>query len=392
MLMIKDEASLSIKVISSLSEIKEKDWDKCNDNEHPFTRYAFLKTLEDSGSAIKETGWLPQHLVIEEKSGTILAVAPLYLKNHSYGEYVFDWGWADAYHRAGGNYYPKLQCSVPFTPVTGPRLMTRSDLNDSQRKTLRSMLMSGMLDLTEKLGISSIHITFPTTKEWIELGEGGFLQRTNQQFHWENRGFRDFDEFLQTLNSRKRKAIKKERKNVANMNFTIKVLSGSQIKDYHWDAFFEFYILTTDKKFGQSYLEKQFFPMLGKRMGNQAVLILVQDGDKFVAGALNLKDKDTLYGRNWGCIGTHKFLHFETCYYQAIDFAIANDLKYVEAGAQGMHKIQRGYLPTPTYSAHWVADQRLRNALDTFLEQEGKAVKNEIDELLKFSPYRKESN
>jgi predicted N-acyltransferase len=381
-----------IEVISSLNQISEKEWDKCNIDDHPFTSYGFLRALEQSGSAIKETGWMAHHLILKDKDSRVAGVSPLYLKNHSFGEYVFDWGWADAYERAGGNYYPKLQCSIPFTPVTGARLMIRDVYNSIHKQELRKILASGMIELVKKLKISSVHITFPNHTEWQEISGLGFLQRTSQQFHWENQDFKTFDDFLEKLTSRKRKAIKKERKSVSDLGLTIQTLSGKEITDYHWDAFFKFYLSTIEKKWGQNYLQRNFFSLLGEKMGNKIVLIAVEENKKLVAGALNLRDDNTLYGRNWGCLKTHKYLHFETCYYQAIEYAINNNLKWVEAGAQGQHKIQRGYLPTQTFSLHWVADPSLRKALKTFLDKEQNAVNIEIEGLMKLSPYRKDNN
>ena len=384
--------ALIIKVIPSVKEVSARDWNTCVGNDHPFTSHGFLSALEDSGSANAQSGWMPQHLIIEDPAGGLLAAAPLYLKNHSYGEYVFDWGWADAYERAGGKYYPKLQCSVPFTPATGARLLVRPDLPDEQRRDLRRHLAAGMVRLAGQLKVSSVHITFPTEEEWTEFGEMGLLQRTGQQFHWENRGYENFDGFLEDLNSRKRKAIRKERKAVADKNLSIQALSGSEITERHWDAFFRFYLATTDKKWGQSYLNREFFSLLGENLGGQVVLISVEDEGRLVAGALNLRGNDTLYGRNWGCDDDHKFLHFEACYYQAIDFAIRNGLQRVEAGAQGPHKIQRGYLPSLTYSAHWIADPGLRDAIQDFVDRERRGVDYEIAELQKQSPFRNPQN
>jgi len=380
--------ALVIKVIPSLSEVTARDWDACVANNHPFTSYGFLRALEDSGSANAQSGWMAQHLIIEDPAGGLLAAAPLYLKNHSYGEYVFDWGWADAYERAGGQYYPKLQCSVPFTPVSGTRLLVRPDLPEDQRRDLRKHLAAGMVRLASQLKVSSVHITFPTETEWAEFGELGLMQRTGQQFHWINHGYENFDDFLGALNSRKRKAIRKERKTVADKNLRIQALSGVEITERHWDAFFRFYLATTDKKWGQNYLTREFFSLLGRNLGDQVVLISVEEEGRLVAGALNLRDGDTLYGRNWGCDDEHKFLHFEACYYQAIDFAIQNGLKRVEAGAQGPHKIQRGYLPSLTYSAHWIADPGLRDAVQDFLNRERRGVDYEIAQLMKHSPFR----
>tara|TARA_R110000868_G_scaffold4460_3_gene28027 strand:- start:27 stop:1196 length:1170 start_codon:yes stop_codon:yes gene_type:complete len=381
--------AVAIKIIKSLSEVSPEAWDACAGTDNPFARHAFLSALEDSGSATGETGWLGQHLVIEDPAGGIAACAPLYLKNHSYGEYVFDWGWADAYERAGGRYYPKLQCAVPFTPVTGPRLLVNQALPDGQRREMRLALIAGMAQLAQNLGVSSLHVTFPTEDEWEAFGSAGYLQRIGQQFHWENKGFKTFDDFLGELSSRKRKNIKKERRAVHDAGLDIRVLEGAGITEAHWDAFFQFYMDTTDKKWGQAYLTRRFFSLLGERLGRAVVLIVVEKDGRPVAGALNLRGGDTLYGRNWGCVADYKFLHFEACYYQAIDYAIAHGLKWVEAGAQGPHKVQRGYLPRRTFSAHWIADKGFRDAVSGFLNDESRGIEREMSAYGAFSPFKK---
>lgn len=381
--------AVAIKIIKSLSEVSPEAWDACAGTDNPFVRHAFLSALEDSGSATGETGWLGQHLVIEDPAGGIAACAPLYLKNHSYGEYVFDWGWADAYERAGRRYYPKLQCAVPFTPVTGPRLLVNQALPDGQRREMRLALIAGMAQLAQNLSVSSLHVTFPTEDEWEAFGSAGYLQRIGQQFHWENKGFKTFDDFLGELSSRKRKNIKKERRAVHDAGLDIRVLEGADITEAHWDAFFQFYMDTTDKKWGQAYLTRRFFSLLGERLGRGVVLIVVEKDGRPVAGALNLRGGDTLYGRNWGCVADYKFLHFEACYYQAIDYAIAHGLKWVEAGAQGPHKVQRGYLPRRTFSAHWIADKGFRDAVSGFLNDESRGIEREMSAYGAFSPFKK---
>ena len=379
----------TVNVLDSISEVAAAEWDACAGADHPFCSHGFLSALEDSGSAAAEQGWLPRHLAIRDEAGGLLAAAPLYLKSHSYGEYVFDWGWAEAYERAGGSYYPKLQSGVPFTPVTGPRLLVRGDLEAALRDQLADALSAGMVRLAERLGVSSLHVTFPTKAEWLRLGERGLLLRTGQQFHWQNRGYGGFDDFLADLTSRKRKAIRKERASVAGHGLHIRALTGADITEGHWDAFFSFYRNTSDKKWGQSYLSREFFSLLGERLGSSVVLIMAEDGGRPVAGALNIRGGDTLYGRNWGCAEDYKFLHFEACYYQAIDYAITHGLKWVEAGAQGPHKVQRGYLPRRTYSAHWIADPGLRSAIERFLVGERHAIEEEMAELSARSPFRR---
>ena len=380
--------AIVVKVIPSISEVSPEDWDRCAGTSHPFTRHAFLSALEDSGSATTETGWYPQHLIIESPTGGVLGASPLYLKNHSYGEFVFDWGWADAFERSGGKYYPKLQCSVPFTPVTGPRFLIPKTVGDKQSIILKQALGGAMVQLAERMDISSIHVTFSSKEEWKMLTDVGFLQRIGQQFHWYNNGYANFDDFLDQLTSRKRKQIRKERRAVSDKNLVIRALTGPEIKERHWDSFFNFYLSTTDKKWGSSYLTRPFFSMLGERMGDQVVLIIVEDAGNLVAGALNLKSDDTLYGRNWGCLENYKFLHFEACYYKAIDYAIEHGLMRVEAGAQGPHKIQRGYLPSPTYSAHWINHPGLKEAIEGFLDQERLAIELEMQSLTQHSPFK----
>ena len=358
----------------------------------PVYTSCLLSALEDSGSATSETGWQPQHLILESPTGNILGVCPLYLKNHSYGEFVFDWGWADAFERAGGKYYPKLQCSIPFTPVTGPRFLIPKVVSDEQSVILKQALSGAMVQLAKRMDISSIHVTFSSKEEWKLLNEVGFLQRIGQQFHWSNNNYVTFDDFLNELTSRKRKQIRKERRAVSDKKLTIKTLTGREIEERHWDSFYEFYLSTTDKKWGSNYLTRSFFSMLGERMGDQIVLITVEDSEHLVAGALNLKSDDTLYGRSWGCLTDYKFLHFEACYYKAIDYAIEHGLKSVEAGAQGPHKIQRGYLPSPTYSAHWINHSGLKDAIENFLDHERLGIELEMQNLEQHSPFKYNEN
>jgi len=376
--------SLAVQVVSRIADIPAADWDACA-GDNPFVGHAFLSALEDSGSVSAETGWLPQHLVLPNPEGGILGCAPLYLKSHSYGEYVFDWNWADAYERAGGRYYPKLQCSVPFTPATGPRLLVNPA---AERGEVEAGLIAAMLELARRHQASSLHITFPPRDQFDRLGAFGLLQRLGVQYHWLNNDYADFDAFLAGLASRKRKAIRKERRKVAESGIRLTPLSGSDIEARHWDAFFEFYIATADRKWGQPYLTREFFHLLGERLADRVVLVMADYQDEPVAGALNLKSDTTLFGRNWGALGRFRFLHFEACYYQAIDYAIAHGLKTVEAGAQGEHKIQRGYLPTATYSAHWIADAGFSNAIEEFLVRERRAMQHEIDALGDYSPFK----
>jgi predicted N-acyltransferase len=378
---------VTIKVVSRISELPADEWDACAGDDNPFLSHAFLQALEASGSATAETGWLPQHLALEDGAGRLVAAVPLYLKSHSYGEYVFDWGWASAYERAGGHYYPKLQCAVPFTPVTGPRLLFRADSPPAASDTL----IAGMIELARRHKVSSLHVTFPTRDEWERLGAAGFLQRIGQQFHWENHDYGSFEDFLAALNSRKRKQIRRERRAAIEGGIAIETLTGGEIETRHWDAFFRFYRSTSDRKWGEAYLTRSFFDLIGARMADRIALVMAKKNGRYVAGALNLIGRETLFGRNWGCLGDFPFLHFEACYYRAIDFAIARGLKRVEAGAQGQHKIQRGYLPVETYSAHWIRDPGFARAVADFLARERRALGAEMEALeATLSPFKRE--
>ena len=377
-----------IRIVDGLAEVPAAAWDACAGSDNPFLCHAFLEALEASGSATAKTGWLPQHVLIEDAEGRLLAAAPLYLKSHSQGEYVFDHGWAQAYERAGGSYYPKLQAAVPFTPVTGPRLLVRPDAPPDTAETL----IAALIEVARAHKVSSLHVTFPTRKECERLGAAGFLQRSGQQYHWENRGYAGFEDFLGALNARKRKQIRRERRDALASGLEIETLTGGDLEPRHWDAFYRFYRATTDHRWGGAYLTRSFFDLLHQRLADRVVLVMAREGARYVAGALNLLGSDTLYGRNWGTIGDYPFLHFEVCYYRALDFAIERGLARVEAGAQGEHKIQRGYLPTPTYSAHWVRDRGFARAIENFLAREREAVAAEIEELTQgLSPFRCES-
>ncbi|WP_404383685.1 GNAT family N-acetyltransferase [Caenispirillum salinarum] len=379
--------SLTLKAVASIAAVPADAWDACAGTGNPFVRHAFLSALEDSRSACGEEGWLPRHLVLEDPDGGVLACAPLYVKSHSYGEYVFDWSWANAYSQAGGRYYPKLQCAVPFTPVTGPRLLVRPDAPDPAR--LREALVGGMVNLAERAGCSSVHVTFPTEAEAETMEGMGLLRRMGVQYHWENPGYGSFDEFLETLSSRKRKDIRKERARAQASGVRLETLTGDAITPRHWDAFHRFYMATSDRKWGNPYLTREFFDLLGQRMGDAVVLVMGFEDDRPVCGALNLRGSDTLYGRNWGSLGDYRYLHFEACYYRALDFAIEHGLTRVEAGAQGEHKIKRGYMPRPTWSAHWIADAGLRQAVERYLGQERAVMQAEIEDLATLAPYKK---
>ncbi len=376
--------SFTLTLHQRIAEIDPADWNACagtgGGGGNPFVSHGFLSALEDSGSASNRTGWLPQHAALRD-GPRLMGVAPMYAKSHSYGEYVFDHGWANAFELAGGDYYPKLQVAVPFSPVPGPRLLARPE-------TPPEAMGQALAQACRELGLSSVHATFCTEAECETLGRAGWLQRQGKQFHWENAGYADFDGFLGALNSRKRKSIKRERRDANDCGLKFITLRGHEIKKRDWDAFYGFYTSTVDRKWGSAYLTRSFFPMLSERLGDQIVLMLADNGGKLVAGALNLVGDGVLYGRNWGCKGDFPFLHFELCYYRAIEFAIEHGLDRVEAGAQGEHKIQRGYLPKPTYSAHWIAHPGLRDAIASFLEQERRAIEREMDALEDYSPFR----
>ena len=382
-----EQGAVSVRLAESLAGVDPHAWDACAGAANPFLSHAFLSALEDSGSVKAETGWLPQHVLYEDADGTLIGAVPLYLKGHSYGEYVFDWGWAEAYERAGGQYYPKLLAAVPFTPVTGPRLLIRPG-TDRARTT--EILAGALVEATRSHRASSLHVNFVEDAEWTLLGEMGFLKRLALQYHWENDGYAGFDGFLDALSSRKRKSIRKERREAAGHGVDIRMLTGDAIEPRHWDAFHRFYIDTSSRKWGSAYLNRAFFHLLGERMADRVLLVMAEHDGVLVGGALNLIGDDTLYGRNWGCVADYRFLHFECCYYRAIDFAIERGLKRVEAGAQGPHKIQRGYRPTYTRSCHWIPDPGFRRAVSDFLDRERRHMELEKQHLEEATPFRKE--
>ncbi|HEY3918968.1 MAG TPA: GNAT family N-acetyltransferase [Stellaceae bacterium] len=380
---------LTVRIVDDLATIPAAAWDACAGADNPFVSHAFLQALEESGSATRETGWLPQHVMIEGEDKRILGAVPMYLKSHSYGEYIFDHGWASGYERAGGRYYPKLLAAVPFTPATGPRLL----LHPAAGPEIADTLIAAMVEIAKARKVSSLHVNFPRHEEWQRLGDAGFLQRLGRQFHWENDGYQSFDDFLEALNARKRKQIRRERRDSVDGGIEIETLTGDTLKPEHWDIFFRFYMSTSDRKWGSAYLTREFFDLLHRRMADKVVLIMARKGARWIGGALNLLGSDTLYGRNWGCNGDYPFLHFEVCYYRAIDFAIARGLKRVEAGAQGQHKIQRGYLPSPTYSAHWIRDPGFERAVADFCARERRAIESEMEELEEgLSPFKRETD
>ena len=383
-------SAIAARVGGEARRINSAIWDSLANPEgdarpYPFTRHAFITALEESGSATARTGWRPVHLLLERNERAI-ALLPLYLKSHSYGEYVFDHGWAEAFARAGGRYYPKLQASVPFTPVTGKRLLVAA--GEDEEHTHR-LLLAAAQTTVEELGASSLHITFMTENEWWLAGDMELLRRTDKQFHWENRGYADFADFLAELSSAKRKNLRKERAAVLAEGVSFEWLTGKELTEAVWDSFFTCYVATGNQKWNPPYLTRKFFSLIGERMGEQILLVMAKLNGRYVAGALNFFDGRALYGRNWGCTTYVPFLHFEACYYQAIDFAIEKKLARVEAGAQGGHKLLRGYLPCSTYSAHYIAHAGLRRAVADFLETEREVVAEHMDALREKGPFRK---
>ncbi len=376
-------------VVSHIGAIDAADWDNCAGTDNPFVSHAFLSALEESGAVNAKTGWQPQHLIIQNSTNQLLGAVPLYLKGHSYGEYVFDWNWADAYERAGGRYYPKLLAGIPFTPVNGPRLLVP---DGPDRRKIQNALGAALQSFALQQGASSVHVNFCSDVELDILTGQGFLVRHGHQYHWQNEGYETFDDFLTNLSSRKRKAIKKERRQLVQSGIKVTRLTGDDLKAAHWDAFYHFYKDTYDRKWGSPYMSRDTFQMFHDSMRDKIMLVMGYEDGVPIAGALNFIGSDALYGRNWGAVVDYKFLHFEACYYQAIDFAIERKLKLVEAGTQGEHKIQRGYLPVATNSAHWFGDEGFYNAIERFLGQERLLEAENIKHLKELSPFKQVSD
>ena len=384
----------TVTVATSIGAFTRDEWDRLPGTSksssgkpyNPFVSYDFLSAIEDSGCAVPRTGWQGHHLRLETAEGTFAGALPCYAKSHSQGEYVFDHGWADAFERAGGRYYPKLQAAIPFTPVTGPRLLVTGD----RPQEARNALASGLKMVTDRLGVSSAHVTFAEEADVDALAAAGFLKRTDQQFHFINRSYASYDDFLATLASRKRKALKKERREALSTGISIDWLTGRDITERAWDDFFAFYMDTGGRKWGRPYLNRKFFSLIGERMADDILLVMAKRDGRYIAGAINFIGSDALYGRNWGCIEDHPFLHFEVCYHQAIDFAIARDLKVVEAGAQGEHKLARGYMPVTMQSAHYLAHPGLRKAVADYLRRERQEVAAMAEYLGEHGPFRKD--
>jgi uncharacterized protein len=391
-------AELHVHALGAVGDVEPAEWDACanpvaqNTDEvttyNPFISHDFLSSLEASGSVGGRSGWQAHHLLVKTADGALLGAAPCYVKSHSRGEYVFDRGWAEAYEHAGGSYYPKLQVAVPFTPATGRRLLVRPGV---QADVARQALAAGLIELCRLDGASGAHVTFATEPECAFLGEQGFLRRTDQQFHWQNAGYETFDGFLAALAARKRKTIRRERREALANDITVHWLTGRDLTEGVWDAFFEFYMETGSRKWGRPYLTRPFYSIVGERMRDNIVLVMAKRSGRWIAGAINFIGSHTLFGRHWGAIEHHPFLHFELCYYQAIDFAIAHKLQFVEAGAQGEHKIARGYMPKTTHSAHYIADPGLRRAIADYLVRERAYVAAAGAELATLAPYRKDA-
>jgi hypothetical protein len=384
-----DKRQDSIVVENSIENIGKKNWNNCANHEalsyNPFVSYEFLNALEKSNSVNGDSGWYTSFFVAKDKDDKIIGCTPAYLKNNSSGEYVFDYSWAEAYQRVGRSYYPKLQISIPFTPVSTPKLLTK-DQNDIDTKVF---MLQAIEDFCSEHAISSAHLTFLNEKELNTLQNKKWLIRTDQQFHWFNDNYNDFNDFLSDLSSRKRKNIKKERDEANKNGLVIETLNHKEIQEFHWDEFYKFYIDTSMRKWGQPYLNRDFFSLIGQTLSENILLIMVKNNNKYIAGALNFIGGDTIYGRNWGCIEDHKNLHFEVCYYRAIDFAINNKLKKVEAGAQGAHKISRGYQPSKTYSAHWIKDVDFFEAISNYLKDERVYIQENIEKLNEYIPFKK---
>ena len=389
------DIEMTLRAINAIGDVSAEAWDACANpasqsgangaSYNPFISHDFLSAVERSGSARPRSGWQPMHLVAEV-SGDIVGVVPCYAKSHSQGEYVFDHGWADAYERAGGDYYPKLQVAVPFTPAQGRRLLVRPG---DQADAVRNALADSLASICKRSNASSVHVTFCTEDEWQMLGARGYLQRTHRQFHWTNEGYETFDAFLAALSSRKRKTIRREREDALANGISIDCLTGSDLTEAVWDTFFEFYMDTGSRKWGRPYLTRSFYSLIGETMRDKVLLVMAKRNGRYIAGAINFIGSDTLFGRHWGCIEQHPFLHFEVCYYQAIQYAIEHRLRRVEAGAGGSHKVTRGYMPMTTYSAHYIADPRFRAAIADFLAHERVHVAAEIEDYAEAAPFRK---
>jgi len=382
---------MKIELVSNLINVDKDQWNRLNVTNHPFTSYEFLTSLELSHSVCQKTGWTPQHIVIKDNKNILIGALPNYLKMHSYGEYIFDHSWANAFENAGGQYYPKLLSAIPFTPATGPRFLIRDDNVDKDK--IFELLINTIENLVKNNNLSSAHINFLSEDISIKLNHKNWIERKGLQFHWHNKEYKTFNDFLEKLKSTKRKAIKKERQKIFNFGIKIERITGNDLTDEMWDSFYEFYLNTVDKKWGGAYLTKNFFYLINQNMKDKVLLVIAKQHDKIVAAALNFIGNDTLYGRNWGSIVDIPFLHFELCYYQAIEFAIEQKIKKVEAGAQGDHKIQRGYIATSTYSCHYINNPSFTDAVKRFVKMEAKEINKQIEIINQLgSPYSNQNN
>jgi len=376
--------------LNSIAEISAREWNAVAGGDYPFLRYEFLRGLEDTGCVTAKAGWQPCHALVRDKQGSVVAVLPLYLKSHSYGEYVFDWSWADAWQRNGLAYYPKLVSAIPFTPATGPRLCVSGNYT---REHIWPIIAAAVKDMAKAKELSSWHVLFPEEIDTRMLENEGMHQRTATQFHWFNQGFTSFEDFLSTFSSRKRKNLRRERKRVAEQGIALKTLIGPEIGEEQWQLFHHFYQHTYAKRSGHGgYLSKEFFTHTAASMGEQVVMVLAHLSGEAVAGALFFRSSDTLYGRYWGCLRDYDCLHFEACYYQGIEYCIANGLKKFDPGAQGEHKIQRGFRPVKTWSNHWIADPQFGEAIADFTAQERTHIEQYMEQTTAMLPFKSVDN
>ena len=370
----------------NIAVVSKDDWNDCVGLDHPFTRFEFFQALEKSESAVNSTGWQPFHYIQLNNKKKIVAVCPLYIKSHSFGEYIFDHAWAEAYNQYGLNYYPKLQSAIPFTPVTGERILIHKSIKN--KKKFKNKVIKNIINKAKELDVSSLHFNFLKKPEYLNEKNNELLLRQGIQFHWKNANYKSFNEFLKTLSSRKRKVIKKERLCLKNNNLKVQLLRGNKIKKEHWDFFYKCYLNTAEKKWGSSYLTKEFFLEIGKNLSSKILLIIAYQHDQMIASALNFTSSSHLYGRIWGAIKKIPYLHFELCYYQAIEYSINHKLKIVEAGAQGTHKLQRGYMPQKTWSLHWIKNEKFKKAISHYLNEEIILMNKEKKDLEQFAPFR----
>ena len=375
---------MRIRVLNGLQQVSPESWNRLAGNANPFVRYEFLRALEDSGCVRAETGWYPQHLLLENDDNELIAVAPAYLKTHSYGEYVFDWAWADAYERSGHSYYPKLVFAIPFSPVTGPRILAQNLTGD-----IVEAMAAGARELADARGASSIHWLFTPADLNSHLANNNYMQRTGFQYHWQNHDYANFDDFLAEFSSDKRKKVKRERRLVREQDVRMEIVEGNDMTAQLWDRFYEFYRSTIVNHGAIAYLNREFFGEIGEKLADAIVMVFAWQDDECIAGSINLKGDDALFGRYWGSDRFVDHLHFETCYYTAIEYCIANGFKRFEAGAQGGHKLSRGFLPTPTYSMHWLRHQEFSDAVERYLQQEQDGIEYQLNELNEHTPFKR---